>query len=307
MLNNLRNWLWNTIVNWLNDLPKGNRNIQAINNFDHMLRDLQVSDVVLFEGRSRVSEVIKVVTLSPWTHAALYVGRVNEIADSEAKILIKKHYKGDPNEPLIIESLLGFGTVVNPLSDYVDDNLRICRPDGLSFEDQNKVVCFAIEHLGMNYDVRQLLDLARFMFPYAILPRRWRSSLFQHNAGRPTNIVCSSMIARCFQSVNFPLLPTIKSDQNDRLRFHKRNFRLFVPTDFDYSPYFSILKFPAWPLAMKEGYKDLPWTDDEPINDETDIDDNEENKVTSLLKSLENKAKKLTESYSKLTKAEEKI
>ena len=114
------------------------------------------------------------------------------------------------------------------------------------------------------------------MFPYAILPRRWRSSLFQHNAGRPTNIVCSSMIARCFQSVNYPMLPTIKTDRNDRLKFHKRNFRLFVPSDFDYSPYFNILKFPAWPISLKEGYRDLPW-------DESEEENNTAEKVTEKL------------------------
>ncbi|MEE9326921.1 MAG: YiiX/YebB-like N1pC/P60 family cysteine hydrolase [Cocleimonas sp.] len=267
MFNNLRNWLWGTIVDWLNDIPKGNQNMQAINNFDHMVRELRPTDVILFEGRSRVSEVIKIITLSPWTHAAIYIGKVSDISDTNTLDIINQHYNGNPNEPLVIESLLGFGTIINPLSDYVDDNLRICRPDGLSTKDRDKVVDFAAEHLGMNYDIRQLLDLARFMFPYGILPRQWRSSLFQHNAGRPTNIVCSSMIARCFQSVNYPMLPLIESDNKDRLKFHKRNFRLFVPTDFDYSPYFRVLKFPAWPLAMKESYRDLPWEEETDPNE----------------------------------------
>jgi len=258
-----RNWLWQIIVDWLNDIPKSNQNMQAINNYKHMLRDLRPADVILFEGRARVSEVIKIITLSPWTHAALYIGRASEITDPETLELLNKHYKGNLTEPLVIESLLGFGTVVNPLADYENDNLRVCRPDGLSFEDQNRVVSFAAEHLGINYDVRQLLDLARFMFPYAILPRQWRSSLFQHNAGRPTNIVCSSMIARCFQSVNYPMLPLIESDHQERLKFRKRNFRLFVPSDFDYSPYFKILKFPAWPISMKESYRDLPWHEED--------------------------------------------
>ncbi len=236
--------------------------MQAINNYEHMLRELRPADVILFEGKARVSEVIKIITLSPWTHAALYIGRLNEINDTKTRAIVKQHYDGDPNEPLIAESLLGFGTVINKLSDYEEDNLRVCRPDGLSFEDQNAVVGFASEHLGICYDVRQLLDLARFMFPYAILPRQWRSSLFQHNAGKPTNIVCSSMIARCFHSVNYPMLPIIETDHKDRLKFHKRNFRLFVPTDFDYSPYFRVLKFPAWPISMREGYRDLPWQEE---------------------------------------------
>jgi len=282
----LKNNLWQLIVDWLNDIPKGNQNMQAINNFDHMLRDLRPSDVILFEGRTRVGEVIKIITLSPWTHAALYIGRVNEIIDPDALAIVKKYYQGDPAEPLVIESLLGFGTVINPLSDYIGDNLRVCRADGLSFTDQNKVISFATEHLGMNYDVRQLLDLARFMFPYALLPRRWRSSLFQHNAGRPTNIVCSSMIARCYQSVNFPVLPIVKSDNNDRLKFHKRNFRLFVPSDFDYSPYFKVLKFPAWPVPMREVYRELPWEEEEEINEDEILNTKNKLKEKSKIKIL---------------------
>ncbi len=294
MITSLRNWIWQIIVDWLNEIPKGNRSQQAMNNFEHMLRDLRPADVVLFEGRTRVSEVIKIITLSPWTHAGLYIGRMADITDPKALTIIEKHYKGNPNEPLIIESLLGFGTVINPLSNYTEDNLRICRPSTLSFDDQNKVVGFATEHLGMDYDVRQLLDLARFMFPYAILPRRWRSSLFQHNAGRPTNIVCSSMIARCFQSVSYPILPIIESGNNDRLIFHKKNFRLFVPTDFDYSSFFTILKFPSWLPSNKENYKDLPWKDDTPSENQN-IEDNDDKKQTlSFFSSLKSKNRNKT-------------
>jgi hypothetical protein len=263
-----RNWLWNLITDWLNEIPKSNQNQQVINNFDQMLDALRPADVVLFEGRSRVGEVIKIITLSQWTHAALYIGAQCDLKNPDALALVKKHYQGDPSLPLVIESLLGFGTIINPITEYKEDNLRVCRPNNLSKIDQEKVVCFATEHLGMNYDVRQLLDLARLMFPYAILPRQWRSTLFQHNAGRPTNIVCSSMIARCFQSVNYPILPTIKADNDDCIKFHKRNFRLFVPADFDYSPYFSILKFPAWAISKnkskKDYYGDLPWVNEQP-------------------------------------------
>jgi hypothetical protein len=60
------------------------------------------------------------------------------------------------------------------------------------------------------------------------------------------------------------MLPLVKTDRKDRLKFHRRDFRLFVPTDFDYSPYFTILKFPAWPLSIRESYRDLPWTDEAP-------------------------------------------
>ncbi len=69
--------------------------------------------------------------------------------------------------------------MVNPLSKYRDDSLRICRAGGLSRQDAQRVLKFALQHLGFEYDLRQLLDLARFLFPYSVIPRRWRSSLFR--------------------------------------------------------------------------------------------------------------------------------
>ena len=251
-------WLWQRGIGWLNTIPRS-EDFSALCNFEFLEREIRPADVILFAGQSRVSKVIQTVVLSPWTHAALYVGRINDIRDPKARARLAEHFHGDPNEPLVIESLLGRGTIATPLRAYQTEHLRLCRPAGLTWHDADKVVEFAIEHLGMGYDVRQLLDLARFMFPYAILPRRWRSSLFQHNAGQPTHIVCSSMIARCFQQVHYPILPLVRNTANGELLFHERNFRLFTPSDFDYSPYFTVIKYPAWNSGHEPAYRTLPW------------------------------------------------
>lgn len=244
MFKTIRNWLWQQIVDWLNtEVSKSTT--QDTYDFNQLMLDAKPADVILFEGRSRVSEVIKLITSSPWTHAALYIGSVDSIKDTKIRAQVRCFYDGDLTEPLIIESLLGYGTVLNPLSNYRNDHLRVCRASSLPLSDRDKITPLALEHLGIDYDVRQLLDLMRLMFPYGILPKRWRSTLFQHNAGKPTNIVCSSLIARCFQHVHYPILPIIRTDKNDRVRFYKRNFRLFVPGDFDYSPFFDIKKYPS--------------------------------------------------------------
>lgn len=252
------NWVWQQAINWLNTIPHF-EDTSALCNFDFLEREVRPADVILFAGQSRVSKVIQTVVLSPWTHAALYVGRLNDIRDPRARSRLAAYYDGDLGEPLVIESLLGHGTIVTPLREYRKENMRLCRPAGLTAQDADKVVEFAIEHLGLGYDVRQLLDLARFMFPYAILPRRWRSSLFQHNAGQPTHIVCSSMIARCFQHVSYPILPLVRTANNEERRFYERNFRLFTPSDFDYSPYFTVIKYPAWSSSNIPAYRSLPW------------------------------------------------
>ncbi len=254
-----RERIWQRIVAWLNARPEGEP-AHSLCNFERLKREIRPADVLLVEGRSRVSEVIKIVTLSPWTHAGLYIGRPVDIDDPGMRARLARHHDGDPWEPLLVESLLGRGTIVRPLSVYEKDHVRVCRPTGLLLDDVRKVVDFAIEQLGTDYDVRQLLDLARLGFPYAVLPRRWRSSLFQHNAGKPTHIVCSSMIARCFQQVGYPILPIVRiGEDGERVRFYQRNFRLFVPSDFDYSPYFEIVKFSWWGGNEEAAYRRIDW------------------------------------------------
>ncbi|MGD8914284.1 MAG: YiiX/YebB-like N1pC/P60 family cysteine hydrolase [Candidatus Thiodiazotropha sp.] len=230
--------------------------------FNHLSYELRPADVLLVEGRSRVSNVIKTITQSTWTHSALYIGRIYDIRDPQLQQRVRMAYQGDLSEQLMVEALLGEGTIITPLSKYRRDHLRICRPTGLQPEDAHKVVAHAIRHIGFDYDVRHLLDLARFFFPWNILPRRWRSSLFEHNAGSPTRTVCSSLLASAFNDVNFPILPFIDRDEDGSLRFFKRNPRLFTPKDFDYSPYFDIIKYPFLGLDDLGVYRRLPWGDD---------------------------------------------
>jgi len=231
--------------------------------FKRLSYELRPGDVLLVEGRSRVSNVIKAISQSSWTHSALFIGRLYDIRDPPLRQRVRMAYHGDPSEPLLVEALLGQGTIIAPVSKYRRDHIRICRPTGLEPEDAHKVVAHALQHLGLEYDMRHLLDLARFFFPWTILPRRWRSSLFEHNAGIPTRTVCSSLIASAFNSVNFPILPFIDREDDGSVRFFKRNPRLFSPRDFDYSPYFDIIKYPYLGFDDLGLYRRLPWSEEE--------------------------------------------
>lgn len=228
--------------------------------FERIRHELKPCDVVLVEGRSRISQVIKQTSCSPWSHAMLYVGRLHNIEDDRVRQIISENYKGSPDEQLVIESELGLGTTVHPLSRYKKDHLRICRPNGLSFKDSQQVIHYAVSRLGMDYDVRQILDLARFFFPYMILPRRWRSSLFHYSPGQETKTVCSTMIAEAFSFIHFPILPLVKRNgKNGEVQLFQRNPRLCKPSDFDYSPYFLIIKYPFLDYTHHSDYRLLPW------------------------------------------------
>lgn len=226
--------------------------------FERIRYEIRPCDVILVEGRSRVSEVIKQITQSPWSHSCLYIGRLHDVDDPILREKLSDKFKNDPNVQLVIEGYLGKGTIVSPLDNYKTDHIRICRPRGLSRQDAQKVIANAIHQLGTDYDVRQILDLGRFMIPWSILPRRWRSSLFQHHVGESTKTVCSTMIAEAFACIDFPILPVVKRHEETGIELFARNPRLFTPRDFDYSPYFEIIKYPF--IAFSEGpYRSLPW------------------------------------------------
>jgi len=191
-----------------------------------------------------VSEVIKLITQSSWSHAALYIGRLHDIEEPLLRERLREHYTGTPHAQLLIESELGEGTIVRPLTTYEKEHIRICRPRGLDSKDSQKIIAHSIGRLGTRYDVRQIFDLARFLFPWFIMPRRWRSSLFSARPGSNTQTVCSTMIAEAFGSVQFPILPLVKRGKGNTLKLYRRNPKLCTPSDFDYSPYFDIIKYP---------------------------------------------------------------
>jgi hypothetical protein len=220
---------------------------------------LRPGDVLLVEGHSNVSEIIKSITQSIWTHSFLYIGRLHDIDDPALRDHIQKYRHCSPDEQLIIEALLGKGIIVSSIDDYEDEHLRICRPRGITRTDSQSVIEFAISHLGSDYNVRQIMDLARFMFPYWFLPKRWRSTLFEHNAGKPTETVCSTMLAEAFAKVRFPIIPMICQDKEGKLSLVRGNSRLITPRDFDHSPYFDVIKYPLLDFDELGIYRKLPW------------------------------------------------
>ena len=251
------NWIRTGVVDWLTHkkpLPRA-----ALSDFERIRHELKPCDVVLVEGRSRVSEVIKFITQSSWSHAALYIGRLHDIEDPHLRGILGEYFHGNPDKQLIIESELGLGTVVRALTVYEKEHLRICRPRGLGFHDSQKVRAYAIGRLGTAYDVRQIFDLARFLFPWFIMPRRWRSTLFSARPGKSTQTVCSTMIAEAFGHIQFPLLPLVKRVSGDQVQLLMRNPKLCTPSDFDYSPYFDIIKYPFLDFHHYADQRLMPW------------------------------------------------
>lgn len=224
--------------------------------FQVIREEVRPGDVLLIEGHSRASRIIKEITQSAWSHATLYIGHYEDIKAfiPEAQ---KQYYESySARKPCLIESEVGYGTIMPPLDKYQNAHIRLARPRGLKKEDTEQVIRYALSRLGTHYHIRHIFDLARFLFPWTFFPRRWRSVLFEHNAKQPTHDICSSLIATAFQSIEYPILPKIDESKNKQYRFTHRNPKLYTPSDFDYSPYFDIIKYPIIP---SKHYESIVW------------------------------------------------
>jgi hypothetical protein len=250
------------ILEWLRTDPPDFGHLLC--DFDRIQYEIRPCDVLLIEGHSRASHIIQNLTQSPWSHAALYMGRLRDLANPVLRDRAREFYSGPDDQHLVIESNLGQGTVIESLEKYKMSHIRICRPKGISRKDAQQVISFAIGRLGTEYNVRHIIDLCRLLLPWSIIPRRWRSSIFEKNKGAPTREICSSMLAEAFESVHFPILPVIKEHADKGLQFYRRNSRLFTPRDFDYSPFFEIIKYPIIELSEHSAYRHLPWNEENP-------------------------------------------
>lgn len=208
---------------------------------------LRPADIVLVEGNSHVSSVIKYLTQSTWSHAAMYVGPVKGATTED----------GEPH--VLIEANLGEGVVTAPLSKYSSDHVRVCRPIGISVQDRARVVAYMLEHVGLDYDVKNITDMLRYLVPLPV-PSRWRRRMIAMGSGNSTRTICSTLIAQAFESVRYPILPRIEaaSEFSRQEILHIRHHSLFTPRDFDLSPYFSVIK-----PTIERGfdYQAMLWSD----------------------------------------------
>lgn len=191
-------------------------------------RHMRPGDVILVDGRSRISAAIKYLTQSTWSHAAIV-------------------HSVDGDCVRLIEADVELGVIEVGVEKYLEDNIRICRPVGLQPIDLARVLAHVRARVGHHYDLKNVFDLLRYLLPEPPLPARMRRALITLGSGDPTRAICSTMIASAFQSVNYPILPesvTERDPYTGRVltRYRQRHHSFFTPRDFDLSPYFAVVK-----------------------------------------------------------------
>ena len=252
----LLEWLGRRLAKYLSQVrPEGTH--LATSSPEKLAGALEPGDVLLIEGNTRISVAIKYLTQSTWSHSALYIGdalaRAPDAPTGEAALVL-------------IEADMRAGVRAVPLSHFDGLHTRICRPAGLAGDDLKKVIDFAVTRLGESYDMKNVFDLARYLLPTPPVPARLRRRMIALGSGDPTRAICSTLIAEAFGSVRYPILPEYlppkagaQADAAQEEMLHIRHHSLYVPRDFDISPYFAIVK-PT--IAHGFDYRKLHWAED---------------------------------------------
>ncbi len=228
MFNSLKRAVGERLAAFLSkDLP-GYQRLDTVA-IDVVAETLEKGDIVLVDGNTRISTAIKYLTQSTWSHACLYVGE-----------------KGANSSELnLLEADLKNGVHLIDLDHYANFNLRICRPVNLSDAEAEELVEFAQQRIGHQYDLKNVIDLIRYVIQKPAVPNRYRRSLLSLGSGEPTKAICSTLIAESFQSISYPILPRRNGQSGEAGEvplLYKKHFTHFTPRDFDLSPYFRIVK-----------------------------------------------------------------
>ncbi|QDL36420.1 lipo-like protein [Rhodoferax sediminis] len=254
IFNSIARWIGERLTRYLSQTHH-THSLTAPTDPAKLMACLMPGDVVLVEGQSRFSVTIKYLTQSTWSHAALFVGEASGLADDQ----------GRPR--CFLEADLRDGVRAVTVAKFAGLHCRVCRPVGLDAIEIDALIRFVMSRLGQQYDLKNVVDLARYLLPTPPVPVRWRRRMLALGSGDPTRAICSTLIAQVFQSVRYPILPLIQNvPSQDPMclgcmdeMLHVRHHSLFVPRDFDVSPYFAVIK-PT--LAAGFEHRALTWHTD---------------------------------------------
>ncbi len=164
----IRGWITRKIVDYLTEpLPHYERVVW--NDPQALRRHVRKGDVLLVDGDSRVSPIIRYLTQSCWSHAALYVGdellrRGGERAEPRPRDLRRR--RGAPAR----RGAAARRGRVAPLEVRRLQHPHLRGPIGCGREHLRADRRRRVAAIGWRYDLRNVLDLARYLIPVHVVP-----------------------------------------------------------------------------------------------------------------------------------------
>ncbi len=227
----VKKFLIDRLINFL-EQPALHRISPPTHSIELLKDTLEPGDVLLVEGQQRFSAAIKLLTHSNWSHAALYIGN-NELIEADLKE----------------------GVIRIPVETYKGFHTRICRPVNLNPEDLEKIIKSLVDKQGLSYDIKNIINLLKYLFPIHPFKKLKGSPFLSLGSDDPTKVICSSIIAQAYHDIGYPIFPVVKVIEG-RKKYAKRHVSSYVPSDFDRSPYFRIIK-PS--IEVKFDYTKVQW------------------------------------------------
>jgi hypothetical protein len=178
---------------------------------------LDRGDVLLSDGNTRVSALVKLMTQSTWSHVSMYVGPLAE----------------GPDPPCIVEADIAAGVRSIRLSELNALHVRVLRPVGLNDMDRSRLADSVVSRIGSEYDLAHAWVLGRNLLP---LPRRFRS-LPDKMANSATRFICCSLLAHAFALVGHPIRPVLMRVGPTATVDHRN----ITPGDFERASVFEVV------------------------------------------------------------------
>lgn len=263
-------------------IPRGFASPPEASNFASLKKRLRVGDVILASGTARISSVVKVLTLSPWSHVVMYVGDRRDLLTEEEIQEWAQLFGEESLKHLVIDADPVRRVHLKPLDDFAGLMVRQCRATALTKTDIDTVVSTALVQLGRQYDIKHIISLLFFFaFPWELLPETLRLFITDFTLSEDDRI-CSRVLSEAFHSVGYPIRPIGVSNRRGPLRdraigvasglrtrrrtavklflggrfkkavdrltdtryteIHLRGARHITPADYDLSRFFSIIK-----------------------------------------------------------------
>lgn len=211
------------------------------NNIEGLKEAIKPGDVLLVSGISRLSNIIKIVTKSHWSHSTLYIGE-GKILEAD-NIIYTKNGLEKIERSVVIE---------NPIEKYQKYNIRVKRPHQLTEEDLSIILNEAKKYLGKDYDRKNLYN---FLLGFL----GFKKFDYRKSMGSEGSYTCSALIANLFQSVKYPILPEVVIFEDGKRLVVNKNYTHISPGDFDLasSQFWQTISFQG--IGKSSHYKDIPW------------------------------------------------
>ena len=177
---------------------------------------LKRGDVLLSDGNTRLSSLVKRVTRSPWSHVSLYVGPLED----------------GPDPRCVVEADVAAGVRSIRLSELNALQVRVLRPIGLDDAAGGQLTTWVMSRIGCKYDLAHAWAICRKL----VLPLRLRSvpDTVVFGARR---FICCSLVVQAFALVGFSMSP-----QAERSRLNTAgDQRCLTPGDFERVPVFQVI------------------------------------------------------------------